>query len=161
MNSPPQRSTTMPSMRSFEASLPMALLAARESAMQHFRPMLAAHDLTEQQWRILRALSASEAPVDVGHLVMATNLLAPSVSRILVNLEGRGLIDRAQASDDQRRSVISLSANGVALVGNVAPESERIYAMIEGRFGEARLANLIAELHQLSDLVTPTDAEAD
>ena len=121
--------------------------------MQHFRPMLAAHDLTEQQWRILRALSAAAAPVDVGHLVIATNLLAPSVSRILVNLEDRGLIDRTQAADDQRRSVISLSANGVAVVGQVAPESERIYAMIEARFGTERLHSLIRELHDLAQLL--------
>jgi homoprotocatechuate degradation regulator HpaR len=146
-------------MRAFDASLPMALLAARESAMRHFRPMLAAHDLTEQQWRILRALSAAEAPVDVGKLVLSTNLLAPSVSRILVNLEERGLIDRSQATDDQRRSVISLSANGVSLVGEVAPESERVYAMIEERFGAHRLADLIGELHELSTLLIPTDGQ--
>ncbi len=140
-------------MRAFDASLPMALLTARETAMQHFRPMLGEHDLTEQQWRVLRALSAEDQPVDVGNLVIATNLLGPSVSRILVNLEERGLIDRSSAAEDQRRSVISLSASGVELVGRVAPASEAIYAMIEARFGTDRLRSLIAELHDLAHLL--------
>ena len=53
-------------IRSFDKSLPMALLRTREAAMQHFRPLLAEHDLTEQQWRVLRALNAASEPIDVG-----------------------------------------------------------------------------------------------
>jgi homoprotocatechuate degradation regulator HpaR len=144
---------TDPAMRSFDASLPMALLQAREAAMQHFRPVLAGHDLTEQQWRVLRALSATLAPVDVGALVDATSLLAPSVTRILAKLEERGLIDRATAEEDLRRSVISLSANGVALVGDIAPRSEATYSMIEAEFGRQRLEALMSELHHLATVL--------
>lgn len=147
----------MNELRGFDASLPMALLAARESAMQHFRPLLATHELTEQQWRVLRALSASDGPVDVGNLVMATNLLAPSVSRILVNLEERDLIDRTNDPEDQRRSVISLSRDGELLIAKVAPESERIYVSMERRFGAERLATLISELHDLTQQLTTAE----
>src|SRR5208283_3623306 len=45
-------------MREFSRSLPMSLLRAREAVMRHFRPSLRRHGLTEQQWRILRALAA-------------------------------------------------------------------------------------------------------
>ena len=41
---------TSPAMRPFDASLPMALLQAREAAMRLFRPLLAEHDLTDQRW---------------------------------------------------------------------------------------------------------------
>ena len=34
-------------------SLPMALLRAREVIMAHFRPMLARHDITEQQLSLI------------------------------------------------------------------------------------------------------------
>ena len=44
-------------MRDFAHSLPMALLKAREAVMAGFRPDLEAHDLTEQQWRVLRVLT--------------------------------------------------------------------------------------------------------
>ena len=48
-------------MRDFSQSLPMALLRAREAVMRQFRPILRQHGLTEQQWRILRALAAVDA----------------------------------------------------------------------------------------------------
>jgi len=48
-------------MREFSRSLPMSLLRAREAVMRQFRPALRRHDLTEQQWRILRALAAIDA----------------------------------------------------------------------------------------------------
>lgn len=138
-----------PELRHFDVSLPMVLLRAREASMRHFRPMLADHDLTEQQWRVLRALGSAEAPVEVGSLVERTSLLAPSLSRILVNLEERGLIDRRTAAHDQRRAEISLSDIGTKLVATIAPESEAVYARIEERFGSARLQELIDELTEL------------
>src|ERR1700751_1542936 len=48
-------------MRDFSRSLPMLLLRAREAVMRQFRPSLRSHGLTEQQWRILRALAAIDA----------------------------------------------------------------------------------------------------
>ena len=137
-------------MRSFDESLPMALLHAREAAMTHFRPILAKHDLTEQQWRILRALSAQDAPIEVGDLAAQTSLLAPSVTRILSNLERRRLIERQTVEHDQRRSAISLSKPGRALVHRVAPQSEAAYNTIETQFGKQKLTKLISELHELT-----------
>ncbi len=141
-----------PAMRPFESSLPMALLQAREAAMRRFRPLLAEHDLTEQQWRVLRALTATDAPVDAGDLASRTFLLAPSLSRILANLEERGLIVRAVDPDDQRRALIALSERGGEQVRAIAPASEERYAAIEAAFGAERLARLLDELHDLAAL---------
>ena len=138
-------------LRDFSQSLPMALLQARESAMQRFRPMLAEHDLTEQQWRVLRALASSPAPLEVGSIVDATFLLAPSLSRILKDLESRNLISRSPLATDQRRAQISLTDAGAKLVSAVAPKSEAIYAQIEDAFGQRALKQLITQLAQLRD----------
>src|SRR5690349_24939051 len=83
-------------MRDFSRSLPMALLRAREAVMRQFRPSLRQHDLTEQQWRILRALAAIEA-IEVTELARTAFLLGPSLSRILRDLDARGLIERKTA----------------------------------------------------------------
>ncbi|MCP4224610.1 MAG: homoprotocatechuate degradation operon regulator HpaR, partial [Actinomycetia bacterium] len=61
-------------IRPFTESLPMALLQARESAMRLFRPLLAEHDLTEQQWRVLRALAGARRGVEVTTLADHTFL---------------------------------------------------------------------------------------
>jgi homoprotocatechuate degradation regulator HpaR len=139
-------------MRPFTESLPMALVRARESTMRLFRPHLAAFDLTEQQWRVLRTLAASGAALDVGELAEHTFLLAPSLSRILANLETRGLTQRVTAERDQRRSLISLTLDGSDLVAKVAPRSEAMYLAIEERFGAQRLRCLLDELHDLAAL---------
>ena len=128
-------------MREFSRSLPMSLLRAREAVMRQFRPSLRRHDLTEQQWRILRALAAIEA-IEVTELARTAFLLGPSLSRILRDLDARGLIERKTAKTDLRRGVISISEKGLKLMEVVAPSSEAIYAAITRRYGARKLAEL-------------------
>jgi homoprotocatechuate degradation regulator HpaR len=139
-------------MRDFRKSLPMALLRAREAVMNEFRPSLAEHDLNEQQWRVLRALSWHDAePISVGELAERTLLLGPSLSRILVRLEELGYVKRKVDLDDARRSYLTVTRKGVTVVQRVAPSSEAIYGGIEQRFGAERLTFLINELLELAD----------
>jgi len=99
-------------MREFSRSLPMSLLRAREAVMRQFRPSLRRHNLTEQQWRILRALTSVET-IEVTELARVAFLLGPSLSRMLRDLDARGLIDRRSAEADLRRGVVSISAKGL------------------------------------------------
>jgi homoprotocatechuate degradation regulator HpaR len=128
-------------MREFSRSLPMSLLRAREAVMRQFRPSLRRHDLTEQQWRILRALAAIDA-IEVTELARTAFLLGPSLSRILRDLDARGLIARKTAKTDLRRGVISISEKGLKLMEVVAPSSEAIYAAITRRYGAKKLIAL-------------------
>jgi homoprotocatechuate degradation regulator HpaR len=135
-------------MREFSRSLPMSLLRAREAVMRHFRPSLRDHGLTEQQWRILRALATIDA-IEVTELARVAFLLGPSLSRILRDLEARGLIERKVAKADLRRGVVSISPKGLTLIEAVAPSAEAIYAAITRRYGAGKLAELQEMLHAL------------
>jgi homoprotocatechuate degradation regulator HpaR len=135
-------------MRAFSKSLPMQLLRAREAVMRAFRPGLRSRNLTEQQWRILRALAHS-GPLEATELARATCLLAPSLSRILPAMQARQLIGRRQVDSDLRRSVISLERKGLRLLALHAPYSERIYEQISRRFGAERLSELCTLLRAL------------
>jgi homoprotocatechuate degradation regulator HpaR len=135
-------------MREFSRSLPMSLLRAREAVMRHFRASLRDHGLTEQQWRILRAL-ASVDTIEVTELARLAFLLGPSLSRILRDLEARQLIERKVAKADLRRGVVSISATGLRLIEAVAPSSEAIYAAITRRYGARKLRELQDMLHAL------------
>lgn len=128
-------------LRDFRHSLPMELLKAREAAMARFRPMLREHGLTEQQWRVVRALSEFDS-IDAGELAQRSFLLAPSLTRILQHLENEGLIRRTSDCNDQRKSVVVLTTKGRLIFEQVAPESEMLYAEIEAAFGIARLEAL-------------------
>ncbi len=135
-------------MRPFSESLPMALLRAREAVMCLFRPGLRKHGVTEQQWRILRAL-AHRGPLEVTELAEATFLLPPSLSRILPDLEKRDLVSRRQLDTDLRRNVVSLEPKGLKLIAAHAPYSEEVYAEIAKRFGAERIEQLIGLLQEL------------
>ncbi len=130
----------------------MALMRARESVMAHFRPILAEHDLTEQQWRVLRALIAADAPVAARFLAEETFLLGPSLSRMLVSLDERNLIARSTAASDGRRSEISITDAGRTLVGTVAPLSEAAYSRIQDHFEPGELNRLYELLERAADI---------
>src|SRR3546814_6966525 len=75
--------------------------------------------------------------------------LLPSLSRILQNLEARGLVIRRPVHRDQRRFEITLSPKGRTLFQATATQVEAAYAEITRRFGSARME----ELKTLLDLL--------
>jgi len=153
----PKPSPPIPSlpMRGFAQSLPMALLRAREAVMRRFRPGLRSRGVTEQQWRVVRALAHS-GPMEVTALATATCLLAPSLSGILPGLESRGFISRRQLDSDLRRAVVSLEPKGHELIAAHAPDSEQIYDEIARTFGQKRLDQLFKLLRELEETLEQT-----
>jgi homoprotocatechuate degradation regulator HpaR len=130
-------------------SLPMALLRAREAVMARFRPMLEAHGVNEQQWRILRVLAEAEE-LDATEVAARASILAPSLTRMARSMEDRGLILRRRDAGDARRVLFRLGPEGEAVLRAAAPESRAITAAIENAFGADRTAALIAELNALA-----------
>ncbi|MBO9355033.1 homoprotocatechuate degradation operon regulator HpaR [Bordetella petrii] len=151
-------------LRAFSNSLPMSLLRARETVMQHFRKALRTHGVTEQQWRVIRAISEA-GELDVNELVRRTLLLGPSLSRILRALEISGHIKRRIDADDQRRHVLSLTGKGDELMRQHAPQSRYIYQQIAHAYGPEKLELLQSMLidleHSLNNTFIRTDIPTD
>jgi len=126
----------------------MALLRAREVIMAHFRPMLARHDITEQQWRVLRVL-AETGPLEATELANRAWILPPSLTRIIKAVEERGFISRNKVKDDGRRALLAISPSGLALIEELAPERAAIYEGIEKRYGTTEHERLLDMLESL------------
>ncbi len=133
--------------QSTRRSLPMALLRARESVMSHFRPMLAAHNVTEQQWRVLRVVDEG-GPLDATEVANRASVLAPSLTRIIKTLEDRGFVLRRRADEDGRRAVLSVTASGKAFIEDISPEQRRIYQSLEEKYGVERIEQLLDLLEE-------------
>ena len=146
-------------LRPLERSLPIALLRAREAAMARFRPILARHGITDQQWRVLRALDAAPA-ASVGELAERACLLGPSVSRMLRTMEAQGWIARSPDRADARRSAITLAPAGRELVGAIGPASEAASQDIETSLGTAELDALLRALDDLTHTLEGRQGEA-
>lgn len=131
----------------------MALLRAREAVMERFRAMLRDHELTEQQWRVIRVLAERDS-LEISQLAAYCFLLPPSLSRILKFLSGKRLVQRRAVEADQRRVEVSLTSQGRRLFRRVAPSSEAIYRDLERAFGVERLEELYLLLGDLECAVT-------
>jgi homoprotocatechuate degradation regulator HpaR len=135
--------------RDTSQSLPIALLRAREAVMARYRPMLAAHDLNEQQWRVIRVL-AEQGCADATDLAARAAILAPSLTRILRALGDRGLITRATDAGDGRRAVLRLTTAGESLFATIAPQSADIAADVASALGGAEARDLIRLLNHVT-----------
>lgn len=129
-------------------SLTLTLLQAREATMAFFRPALNAHDLTEQQWRVIRILK-QHGELENYQLAELACILKPSMTGVLGRLERDGLVRRQKAAQDQRRVFVSLTEGGEACFASMKEGMEANYQKIQAQFGEEKLQQLMGLLNDL------------
>lgn len=141
----------------FSQSLPMLLNATLDSIMPAYRDLFARHNLTEQQWRVLRVLW-SEQGVTAADLSRQTLLSAPSLVGILDRLEGKQLIARVRSTTDRREVHIVTTAMGRELRNQIMPSVGSIHDDIRSRVSTQEWDSMVATLAKLStnadDLIT-------
>jgi len=115
-------------------NLPMLLLRARELMMARFRPLLTAQGLTEQQWRVIRALHEN-GPLEPRQLCALCTISSPSLAGVLARMEDLGHVTKARFEDDQRRVRVSLTAQSADVVERMKPLLEAEYQALEQQVG--------------------------
>ena len=129
-------------------NLALLLLQARESVMAEFRPLLNEHGLTEQQWRVIRAL-LQNGPLEPRQLCERCQIVSPSLTGVLARMEELDLVTRERMAGDQRRLLISLTARSKRIGAKMAPHVEARYAAMERELGPELTAQLYATLDAL------------
>jgi homoprotocatechuate degradation regulator HpaR len=114
--------------------LPMLLLRAREKMMERFRPLLTANGLTEQQWRVIRALTEN-GPMEPRQISDICTISSPSMAGVLARMEAMELITKERFADDQRRILVSLTKKSVGLVRVISKDLEARYRELERAVG--------------------------
>ena len=133
-------------------NLPHLLLYARETLMAHFRPVLHAAGVTEQQWRVLRTLSETGA-MEPNQIARSCQILSPSLTRMLAGMEEQGLIKRVRSSADQRRQEISLTPKSHKLIDRMRPHVDAKYQEIEAKIGKELLDRLYHDVDTMVALI--------
>jgi len=142
-------------------NLPLLLLHARESVIGHFRPILNAHGITEQQWRIVRAL-LERGPLEPRQIGEVCRLSSPSLAGVLARMDDLGLVTRERLAHDQRRVKVSPTERARALAATLAPQIEAVYEAIEAHIGRDFIERFYATLDELIGLLgelPPVDGE--
>ncbi|MEC5408607.1 homoprotocatechuate degradation operon regulator HpaR [Paraburkholderia sp. MPAMCS5] len=126
----------------------MLLLQAREKMMQSFRPLLTAHGLTEQQWRVIRALH-DEGPLEPRQICDICSISSPSLAGVLARMEAVDLICKERFTTDQRRVLVSLTQSSIELVNLISLDLEKLYEEIEKVVGPATVARVYRAVDEL------------
>lgn len=113
-------------MPSFRQSLPMMLNYTLDAIMPAYREVFSRHDLTEQQWRILRVLWTANS-INAAELSKRTLLHKPSLVGILDRLERKGLVARIRSKTDRRQIQITTTPQGRELAAAVLPQAEHVH----------------------------------
>jgi len=136
-----------------QRNLPLLLLQARETVIARFRPLLTAHGLTEQQWRVIRLLDEHEA-LEPWQISASCQILKPSLTGVLRRLQHMGLVVRHRSRSDGRRQIVSNTAHARELIARLAPLIERRYAELAREVGQ----DAIEELYQALDRLLAAQA---
>lgn len=118
--------------------------------MGPIRTMLADVGITEQQWRVLRVLR-EEGAQDPTRIAEQACLLLPSLTRILQNLEGKGLIAREIDPSDRRRQIVDVTAAGERIIAENLAQSVALHDAIRARLGAGKYETLLDLLNELDD----------
>ena len=157
--SPPAEADVESSAAPFRhRNLPLLLLQARERVIGHFRPALNAAGVTEQQWRIIRAL-LELGPLEPRQIVTLCAISSPSLAGVLARMDDLGLVKRVRLDHDARRVQVSLTAQSRALARSLAPQIEAVYAAIEQRIGHRFTQDFYRTLDELITLLDSAPPE--
>lgn len=127
-------------------NLPLMLLQARERVLSRFRPVLNSHGVTEQQWRIIRALH-ERGNLEPNQICEVCQISSPSLAGVLARMESLGMIEKSRHANDGRRVSVTLSNSSKALVRAMAPDIEANYRALESLLGR----DLIERCYEMLD----------
>ena len=133
----------------FEQSLAAITLSTKEAVIGPMRPKLREYNITEPQWRVMRVINDRGA-TDATGLAEVGLLHAPSVTRILKDLEERKFVVRELDANDRRRTVVALTPEGREVVKVISRQVVQIMREYSDRFGAQRLERLVNEMRALS-----------
>ncbi|WP_179402517.1 homoprotocatechuate degradation operon regulator HpaR [Burkholderia guangdongensis] len=124
----------------------MLLLRAREKMMERFRPILTANGLTEQQWRVIRALDEN-GPLEPRQISDLCTISSPSMAGVLARMEALALVTKERFEDDQRRVRVSLTKKSANLVRVLSKDLEAQYRALERAVGP----DVVGEVYRAVD----------
>ena len=109
--------------------------------------------LTRTEWRILAVL-AQNPDISAREVADLGLLDKVAVSRAVAQLLQRGILARESDHRDKRRSVLSLTREGVALYEQVAPAVRKVEQAVLAGLSKSEREQIDSTIHELSRRLT-------
>lgn len=141
-------------------NLPRLMLQVRERLIDRFRPVLKKHGITEQQYRVLRALYSS-GPLEQREIGTDCHISSPSLAGVLGRMDKMGLVERVRLDHDQRRVLVSLPARSADMVDSMLLEVNELYKVLDRDLGVGFAGEVYATLDRMLTLLGPQEDFSD
>ena len=115
-----------------------------------FHQSLKIHDITEQQYNILKVLRGfrSQGPLSIGFLKDRMLDKKSDVSRIVDKLFSKGLLNRTESPEDRRQKAVEITQNG----SNLLAKMDGCEKVVDTLLSNLRLLE-VQELNRLLDKI--------
>jgi DNA-binding MarR family transcriptional regulator len=135
--------------------LTRAVFAAQSSVLRHGDRANAAAGQSSARWRVM--FNIAQGRGTVAEIARETDYARQSVQRIADTLVADGLATYAPDPGDRRRQIISLTAEGSALLAQMEADFDRWSKRLVGALGKENVTTTIEHLHELKRIF---DADA-
>lgn len=146
-------------MYRFSTSLPYLLARLGVRMGELFARELAWDGLTLPMYRVLAVLTEAGAAQRLGELSELTSIETSTMSRLVAEMQRRGLVTRERPENDQRSLAVGLTPVGAALAARLIPRAAHYEKVVMGDLPPKRVAQLKAELTQIYSRLDLLDEE--
>ena len=143
-------------MPKFLDSLPMILSRSLDGIMPVYRTLFQEHAITDQQWRVMRALW-EQKHLTSKQISEITLLPSPSLVGILDRLEKKGFIGRLRSVEDRRLVYIVPTLAGRELQELMLPKIEQIHDLFMKKVTPEEWGELNRILDKLNEYKTSSE----
>lgn len=132
------------------------LIRAGDVVLSNARKLMEQFDLTPAEFDTLATLRKMGAPYELTptNLCRANLLSSGGLTKVLINLEKRGLINRIAHDADKRRRIVSLTIEGKSLIEQAMKQiisgHESIFTTIYTQEERIELNRLLSKFHQVT-----------
>ena len=143
-------------MPKFLDSLPMILSRSLDRIMPVYRTLFQEHAITDQQWRVMRALW-EQKHLTSRQIAEITLLPSPSLVGILDRLEKKGFVGRLRSIEDRRLVYIVPTQSGRELQELMLPKIEQIHDSFTQKVTPEEWGELNRILEKLNEYKTTSE----
>ena len=136
------------------APLFLALQWAQRRSIEQMQPLLAEFRLSSAEFDVLATLRNAPQPYELTPSQIQDEVIITSggLTKVMLQLESRGLVERTQFADDRRVKPVRLTAAGVAAIeAAIARMIGTTGQWIRSALAESEIAQLTGLLRRLID----------
>ena len=127
----------------------VALLRTAHLLRRRVETVVAAEDVTYQQYNVLRILRGAGAPLPTMEISDRMVETACGITRLLATLEEKGLIRREQWAGDRRQVLCQVTPAGLRLLERLEGPMNGLDDALAGRLTDAQLDSLLEILSEI------------